>query len=740
MKRMISLLLAVIILMTIVSCKDAAPELTRAECVFSAVEYPIDESGRAFMQLAADKDSAYALFYDFTLSDYRETSHRTTVCKIDREGNITEIPIGNADALNSRQIAVVDGNIFLIDTERDNSTGIRDSVIYRLEDGRAVPVIDSLNSVADRQFSTDGILDFAVDRDGRFYLSSTGLISVFDSEMDPIFSIETDSPPLLHQSDGEVAVELTDSDSGERTLSRIDCISKALTDEKVLDIPGNASIYFGTGYELFYNSGDAVYGVQENGETVKVLDWLNSSVDPSVYKELAVVDTDTIICYTNDIFGSGGNVVYFMKRVPESEVPLRREIKVAVAASNPALQTAAMKFNRQSEEYRIVLVDYVRYRDESGDYFGADDMLLRELLSGTAPDLIETSGFAKKSDWLKKGAFADLNELAEQDKNFDRAEYFDSVFRNFTDSEGRMYEFPARFMLDTVIGKKKNLGADSWNTGQFIDFAENLGEGQYLFRLLGYSGVLVDFALKCASEGIIDYENSTCNFDTPEFRRLLEFVKSQSGYFSYAKTLSGDDLADYNADPGSAKRGDKILLENCYIGCIRDYISEGLKFGTDETVYIGYPADEGNGSLLYPTLGFAVTDSSRVKEGAWEFIKFATALNISGRDFSSCRAAFAESSEQEQSFHYVFGPNGSFTSWKGELTGSGNLNGIARDITDEDIAAVAKLIDGATKVPAGYSKLSSIITEELSAYISGAKELDETIKLIQDRCATLLAE
>ena len=61
-------------------------------------------------------------------------------------------------------------------------------------------------------------------------------------------------------------------------------------------------------------------------------------------------------------------------------------------------------------------------------------------------------------------------------------------------------------------------------------------------------------------------------------------------------------------------------------------------------------------------------------------------------------------------------------------------------LDESDAEQIISLLDGAGKSVSENSKLWSIISEEAEIYFAGAKDLDETVKVIQSRVSTYISE
>ncbi len=733
MKKTTTIILTILMIfsMTLSSSCGKDEELTRADCVFSTVSHDFGENV-FYKDIASDGDAAYLLFNGYEYLEGK-TNYSTVIYKLDRDGNFSMlVEIGDG---YPERIAAAGGEIYVIGRDPD-FTARRDYYVTKVKDGEIVTLCGSVNEAFGQDFTDNTPRGIAVDKDGLIYIAGENVIAVFDPGMKLIFEVDSDNNAYILTLGGEVYVETSDATLIKRKIAKIDPETKNLAEWEVLeDVPVNAKLYGSAEDGLFYDYNGEIHRAY-GGE--KILDFLNSDVDPSLYMNLSVIDAESVVCFATDYSSLPvEKELLFMKRIPDDEVPLKREIKVAYMTTGHDLNTLAVRFNRQSEKYRVKLVGYSEYRALYNDREASDKVLKNEFVSGGAPDIVATNGFSCINDLKKSGAFADILKLIDADGGFDRGDYFTSALDYGTDRDGRMTEFVARFALQTAVGKKENL-PDSWNAEEFIEFIWTLEDGQYLFGK-SMPETLVQFALKLGSGGVVDYENGKCDFDTPLFRKFLEFLKTQpSGFFDYSRTLSGDDLADYNADRYAVYRESRIMLNNETITNLLSVALDEVRFGGDVT-YVGYATDRGNGSFILPMLTLAISEKSGAKEGAFEFLKFVAESERARDGFSSNIPVFRKCAESEMEYHYAIMPNGGYTKWKDGEDG-GYPGTTRRDFTEDDLRFLESLINGASKPYPEFQKISSIISEEVGAYISGAKDIDETVRIIQDRASTYLAE
>ena len=352
--------------------------------------------------------------------------------------------------------------------------------------------------------------------------------------------------------------------------------------------------------------------------------------------------------------------------------------------------------------------------------------------------------------------FTDLNKLIEKDKAFDRSKYFESVLDAYTDDKGHMYQFVTAFMLGTVIADKKYVDFDSWNSAKFVDFASSLPKDKFLAEYIDRQTMLY-MALACSMDSFIDYKKATCSFDSDEFRKLLELVKNTPEYFSYYESLTEEEKQDYNEDRDKPYREGKILLDtdNSSIYGLDSYAKATVAYGEGKkVVFLGYPTNHGNGAIMSPEMSFAISDKSAVKEGAWEFIKLVSSTKSARRaywGFPSNIELFDAACGEQLGYWNYYTSNGSWgfgdmtreevmerleNIWKRD----GKKDGVLVQTSQEHVDGLKALINGAQALPNLENKVFEIINEEAEMYYSDAKSLDETVKIIQDRVSTYIAE
>ncbi len=433
-----------------------------------------------------------------------------------------------------------------------------------------------------------------------------------------------------------------------------------------------------------------------DGEIIltRTLDFVSSDIDPDQVRAAAPLDGGRFAALL-----SGGRLCV-LSPVPEDELPEKEIIKVA--ATNPRkIRSEIIEFNKQSADYHLTLVDYSEYED-AAKRLGAD------LVSKTAPDILVVSDDIDFDGYARMNLFADLYTLM----GGDSGDYPGNVLEAY-EKDGKLTSIVTRFKVQTFAAKKKLVGdIGSFTTESFVSFAAEreidmlpakISRAEFLRQYIRYNRA------RLSEEG----------FGDDELGPILKFAKT------LPENAEGGDFRD-----DELFIEERVLLSDEEIGGFSDYeITKDMTFDGDDAVYLGFPTPEGGtrGLISAGESGYelAVLKSSKHKSGTWEFISYllseekqAPAKNSSGdyvveSGFPVRKSAFEEvyeiSVENDQ-------------------------------IAEADAESLREFILSVDSVCRDDPDMLSVVYEDASAYFSGAKTIDETIKIIRDRIGTLLSE
>lgn len=426
----------------------------------------------------------------------------------------------------------------------------------------------------------------------------------------------------------------------------------------------------------------------------KTLDFVSSDIDPDQVRAAAPLDGGRFAALL-----SGGRLCV-LSPVPENELPEKEIIKVA--AANPRrIRSEIIEFNKQSADYHLTLVDYSEYED-AAKRLGAD------LVSKNAPDILVVSDDIDFDGYARMKLFADLYTLM----GGDSGDYPGNVLEAY-EKDGKLTSIVTRFKVTTFAAKKKLVGdISSFTTESFVSFAAEreidmlpakISRAEFLREYISYNRERIS-------------ENG---FDDGELKLILEFAKT------LPENAEGGDFRD--DEPFIEER---VLLSDEEISGFSAYgITKDMTFGGGEAVYLGFPTPEGGARGLISAGGngyeLAVLKNSKHKSGAWNFISYLLSEEKQTPARNSSGDYIVESGfpVRKSAFEKVY----EISKDKDKLEAA-------------DAGSLKDFILSVDSVCRDDSYMLSVVYEDASAYFSGAKTIDETIKIIRDRIGTLLSE
>ncbi|MBQ8510448.1 MAG: extracellular solute-binding protein [Clostridia bacterium] len=765
MKKLISLILATAMAATLLTaCGEKVPEPVKSKVshVYKTTEVALPEKVTVSKLFPAD-DGITLLCWETVQVDEETTKSQQVLFTMNRDGALSDKQVVEPSvegASISNLCPTPDGGFLVLESQTTIKDNTRTIVYSIVRDGEVLcddvsAIFESTGENSVRGGGSFYLRNLVVDGDGNIYLSCDYAVAVCDSAMNKLFEIEFNGymSDMGNTSDGRVWAQYVDySDGYSDKFCYIDPAKRDFGED--VPVPemnlNNADIYVGPGYDLYINDNSSVYGFDASSETsepVELLNWINSDIIASGIQDMAILDAETFVASYYEYLEEGSiRALYLLEQVPEEEIPEKYVIRFAMCDNGSGeIHSKVVRFNRNNEEYRVVLDDYSRYSTDE-DYSRYNTVLQEEILAGNIPDVINLGAFSDMENYISDGIFADLYTFMDNDETFDRTAFFDCVLTPF-ERDGKLYEFVTKFAIGTIAAKRSNVSMDGWNGEEFVDYANSLSGDVYIIDEMTQEISLL-LPLICSLDSFIDYETGTCSFDSDAFRKVLEFAKNTSAR-RFGDSLTADEQADYQNDRYKALREDRVILYPADITSIRSYVQTLFSFGFEDVNFVGYPTENGNGALIRAYESYAISGKSLVQEGAWQFLKYLTENQGTERGgsnygFPSLKTAFDAVAEQMMEMHYFFKFSGGTNGWSGEARDYGDRykksDGILRDITEEDVENLKKLFDGVQREPDLEGEIVTIINEEAAMYFAGDKSLEETAEIIQSRVSRYVAE
>ena len=406
--------------------------------------------------------------------------------------------------------------------------------------------------------------NYIVDSQGNIYISLFTCIRVCDKSGNVLFTTPESNGDnewingLILTNNGVPAVykyTYSDTDSSNK-LIEIDVNAKGYGKEYELGSSIN-TIYNGSGDYLCYSSSDTgIVGVRaDNLQTESILNLLNLGIDNSNINSMAVNDDGSFVTVGYDS-ATLHSVLNLITPIDASEVKEKKVLTLGCFYIDWTIRSQIAEFNKTNEDYTIYATSYSESNDTS-DYTAALTKFNNEILAGNVPDILLISSGMPYNSYASKGLFADLYEFMDKDDVYNRDAFMPNVLKAM-EKDGKLYEITPSFTVQTYAAKKSLVGdATSLTMDQANQILATMPEGATLTNDSQTMTASNFLSTAITFSNFVDYANATCNFDSPEFKAILETAKN------YPAEIDYDAL--YNDNPNYwSRRPPAVRTERCF--------------------------------------------------------------------------------------------------------------------------------------------------------------------------------
>lgn len=588
-----------------------------------------------------------------------------------------------------------------------------------------------------------------IEADGDSVIASFGngqicRINCDDGKLSDLYEAEqselsySQAPLILRDRDGNLTFGIycgeENPDSNESALKLSLCrynedgtISESIYTSDADIINFSYSITAGYGEYLYLLSVDeGLFGIREDGNTEKLIDWTESNM---TYVPAIEIEDNEYICYIND-----DDVSSLLRLVPRdpSETANLKEITIGTFSE---MDDAIVQFNASQDKYRINMVNYFDYSiDEitDGDDYDkkleeVQQKLSMDIISGNAPDMILGLDYNFYLNLRNKGVFTDLDQFLDSDKHMGRDAFMPNILKAMEAPDGKIYAMASGFSFDTIIAKTRLCDKENWTLDEMIDYYDNApAEAVHIYD--GDSKMDMFKTMLYSMEDLIDYDNGTCDFDNPEFVKMLEFCNRFVDEVERPDKMNDGDNAvqDYWTDKYTWFARDLVIAERLTFFDLTEYsLVKNLEGGGEDMTLVGYPSKNGKGGRITPNDIICITAGCEEKEAAWEFIKY--------------YIQYCYKQQFEQLPVLVEDFNADMVAAMVEKHTAGGAEYPA--YTKQEADMLTNYINGCDEVGTVMdNSLWSICEEHAQEYFSGGKTAEEAAKMIQNRVSILISE
>ncbi|MBS5880412.1 MAG: extracellular solute-binding protein [Clostridium sp.] len=427
----------------------------------------------------------------------------------------------------------------------------------------------------------------------------------------------------------------------------------------------------------------------------------------------------------------------------EESKTMKTELTLACFSLDYNLRSQIVKFNQTSTDCRIVVRDYAEYADGE-DYYAGLTVFNTEILAGKIPDLIVGNMMLPIRQYAARGMLENLWPYLDADPGYSR----DKLMTRPVEAaqvDGKLYQLPINFGITTAVGLGRIVGDyTTWTLADVKNALSKLPEGAMVFNQYYTQAEMLMYCVAMNAKDFMDWQNGTCNFDSDEFRALLEFVKPLPAEFNWQSD------GEYESDFTRMKSGKQLL----YPMNLNDFDNIYYTFAAlDHDIrFVGFPREDGSsGSAFTASVTLCITTACKDKADAWAFIRSTLSEEYQKNlwNFPILRSAFDAMAGKAMTQEYQTDANGSqVLDENGDpipISSGGMSYGDEPMIelyavTQEQYDTVMELIESTTNFLDYDQSVLSIISEEAAGYLAGDRSVEETSRLIQSRVNLYIQE
>lgn len=523
---------------------------------------------------------------------------------------------------------------------------------------------------------------------------------------------------------------------------------KAGSVKQELDIPQNIlnqySIYPGmeSGYDLILSNSTGLYGYRpDETEPTLIMNYFASDLPLSGFESLCFISGTEFVCSYYDIAESKSRTAW-MEYVDPSNVPDRQVINLATFGLENNVHRKIIEFNKSNPEYKILVTDYSTYATGE-DYDAGITVLNNEIAAGRVPDIIYNTGSFDFRNYADKGMLTDFYELIKADEEMKLEDYCTNVFKAF-ETDGKLYELAHDFYIETMVGKKSIFGDDTSLTWEKMDQILALYPGASMFQNTTTRDMVLNWTLRYSMDEFVDWQESTCDFDSEGFRALLAFASEYPETINYDKLFEEDALILQDQQFIS----NAALLNPLTINSMSDIKSFTYGSFLEEATPVGFPNSGGMGSRICAVGTFGIAEKSVHKQGAWEFVRQFILpdqqMPMDGEYRNGLpvyKPALCEmASHMTEKPFYINSESGEKVYYDNTVIISGEEIVVEPATQEEAESWLDFILSVDKRVSSAADELLKIVNEEAGAYFSGQKSVEEVTKIIQSRMSIYISE
>ena len=573
---------------------------------------------------------------------------------------------------------------------------------------------------------------FATSPEGITYLVMDGTIFAYDSDFKKTGRYDYEnqntwigSTFIDANGDFVFTQETWSEDKVNSDLFVMDKTGKTATATYPDEIKGK-SVVDGTGYDFIYRNGSSIYALNKSDKAAKeIVNFYDSDINPDdVGYSMVFLSAEKFIAA-----GEGGSVVTYEK-VPADQVVDKEIITIGSAYGVYGFTDSILEFNKTNDKYRIRVIDYSLLNTDE-DWEAGSKRFNADLTSGNAPDIIVPDSYSVKN-LMNKGVFTDLTPLMDN-SDLKKSDFVYCAQNAYADGDKLYCVFPT-FSVQGIV-MKKSLYKEGMTLDDVIAWEQQTGCKAFADYYDKKS--MLSLLMSYGMDSFLDPVTGKCNFDSPEFIKVLEYANT------YPDQVGDDFYETYDYEAAQSKyREGKTLMMTLYVSNFRSYNYQVHESFGDDYIFCGMPVGT-TGLQLSPDTVIGISDKSNHKEAAWEFIskviKSNDGSNYNFYGFPTLNSQMENLKKDAQGKPYWEDENGE-KNYYDESYYIGDQEIIIEPLKQAELDSITDYITHITTTATWDDELNQIVDEEAAPFFAGQKSAADVAKVIQSRLQIYINE
>ncbi len=461
----------------------------------------------------------------------------------------------------------------------------------------------------------------------------------------------------------------------------------------------NGNVYSGADdYFLLLKNSNGLYTIMQNGNIEPIIIWAECNISINGLFSIYSIEENQFLLMSE-------TGPFILHPADFSEIERKTTLQIATISQDNTLKKLVSDFNNKNLKYNVQILDY----SDNGT-FEAEVALTRlntEILSGHYPDMICFSHI-NPYPFISKNLLANLKDFFDQDEEI---KIEDIAIADALDHRDGIYYISGSFSFETLVGKYSGFGDRyGWTLAEYLSLEKTLPDEIETIHNMTKEN-FVDSIVSRYIRTAIDWENCKCNFNTPEFRELLEAGNC------IRETPENSTNMSYGYGPTKVGEGTRIASLS-WVDSVWKLAYEEKMAGC-KLSFIGWPTVYGScGTDAYLIEPIGVINQGDNINGCWEFIKF----TLLYPDMNAENLP-------------VYMPN-----LQAKVDAAKQDEELPVQMSDYDAERLFSLISEINNVAIYDETVLDIIHKESASFFNGDKTAEEAAKIIQSKASIYVAE